>query len=67
MDGPYGLPEQLTRWIDQAGKTAGNHEVLLLVGSDGVHVPMQGKLQASTNLTLKIRYVTDAGSLPCSL
>ena len=104
--------EQLTRWIDQAEKTEGNHEVLLLVGRDGVHVPMrgcwkeagcatlavydrnrkrlgtiylgempqskqpeltkrminviQGTLQAPSKPTLKLRYVTDAGSLPCS-
>ncbi len=104
--------EQLAQWIDDASKTNGNHEVLLLVGRDGVHVPMrgcwkeagcatlavydrnrkrlgtiylgempqskqteltkrlidviQGTLQASSNLMLKLRYVTDAGSLPCS-
>lgn len=103
--------EQLTRWIDKAAETQGNHEVLLLVGRDGVHVPMrgcwkeagcatlavydrnrkrlgtiylgempqskqpeltkrlidviQGTFQASSKLTLKLRYVTDAGSLPC--
>ena len=104
--------EQLTQWIAKAGKTEGKHEVLLLVGRDGVHVPMrgcwkeagcatlavydrnrkrlgtiylgempqskqteltarlinviQGTLQASSQMAIKLRYVTDAGSLPCS-
>ncbi len=34
--------EQLTRWGQLAAKTDGTHEVLLLVGRDGVHVPMRG-------------------------
>ena len=102
--------DMLARWIEDARKSEGKHEVLLLVGRDGVHVPMRGcwkeagcatlavydrkrkrlgtiylgempqskqteltkrltkvisgTLHASGTLPLKLRYVTDAGSLP---
>lgn len=104
--------EQLTQWIEKAANSKGKHEVLLMVGRDGVHVPMrplwkeagcatlavydrnrkrlgtiylgempqknqvvltkrlttviQGTLRASKEKALKLRYVTDAGSLPRS-
>ncbi len=102
--------QELARLIEDARKTKGKHEVLLLVGRDGVHVPMrgcwkeagcatlavydrnrkrlgtiylgempqskqteltkrltnviEGTLKASGVLPLKLRYVTDAGSIP---
>lgn len=104
--------EQLQHWMLEAEKTSGKHDVLLLVGRDGVHVPLReswkeaacatlavydqnrrrlgtvylgempqekqvtmterltkiitGVLQADLPEGLKLRYVTDAGSLPRS-
>ncbi|MCA9191721.1 MAG: hypothetical protein KDB03_08165 [Planctomycetales bacterium] len=102
--------EQLCQWVAQAAKTKGKHSVLLLVGRDGVHVPMReswkeaacatlavydkkrkrlgtiylgqmpeekqktmtkrltkvitGVLNHDCSKSLRLRYVTDAGSVP---
>jgi len=104
--------KQLLDWIAEARKSSGKHEVLLLVGRDGVHVPMReswkeaacstltvfdrnrkrlgtvylGEMPQAKQVTmterltkmltdvlkanglqpLKLRYVTDAGSVPRS-
>lgn len=104
--------DQLHEWIEEAVKTKGKHEVLLLVGRDGVHVPMReswkeaacatlavydrnrnrlgtiylgempeekqttmterltrvlsGVLDHDASTSLRLRYVTDAGSTPRS-
>ncbi len=104
--------DQLQGWIEAAAKTKGKHEVLLLVGRDGVHVPMReswkeagcatlavydrkrnrlgtiylgempeekqttmterltkvlnGVLDHDASMSLRLRYVTDAGSTPRS-
>lgn len=46
--------EQLLQWIEQATKTAGNHDILLLVGRDGVHVPMRHCWKEAACATISI-------------
>ena len=104
--------QQLAQWIQEAENSAGKHDVLLLVGRDGVHIPMRscwkeaacatlavydrkrkrlgtvylGEMPQKNQTTmterltqvisqtltlaneskLKLRYVTDAGSVPRS-
>lgn len=46
--------EMLVQWIEDARKTEGKHEVLLLVGCDGVHVPMRGCWKEAGCATLAV-------------
>ena len=41
-------------WIDQAAKTKGKHDVLLLVGRDGVHVPLRESWKEAACATLAV-------------
>ena len=46
--------DQLREWIDQAAKTKGKHDVLLLVGRDGVHVPLRESWKEAACATLAV-------------
>lgn len=46
--------EQLFRWIEEADNSTGKHDVLLLVGRDGVHVPMRGCWKEASCATLAV-------------
>lgn len=46
--------EQLQQWLRKAVKTKGKHDVLLLVGRDGVHVPMRGCWKEAACATLAV-------------
>lgn len=45
---------QLAQWMVEAQKRAGKHEVLLLAGRDGVHVPMRRCRKEAACATLAI-------------
>lgn len=45
---------QLREWIEEAAKTKGKHDVLLLVGRDGVHVPMRESWKEAACSTLAV-------------
>ena len=46
--------DQLRQWMDQAAKTTGKHNVLLLVGRDGVHVRLRKSWKEAACATLAI-------------
>jgi hypothetical protein len=46
--------EQLVQWIEISNQTKGKHDVLLLVGRDGVHVPMRGCWKEAACATLAV-------------
>jgi len=46
--------EQLRVWIEQAAKSTGKHDVLLLVGRDGVYVPMRRCWKEAACATLAV-------------
>lgn len=46
--------QQLVQWIDQAEKDTGKHDVLLLAGRDGVHVPMRDCWKEAACATLAV-------------
>lgn len=46
--------EQLAQWIHQSKESTGKHDVLLLVGRDGVHVPMRGCWKEAACATLTV-------------
>ncbi len=45
---------QLRQWVDQATKTTGKHDVLLLVGRDGLHIPLRGRWREASCATLAV-------------
>ena len=45
---------QLLQWIAKARDGAGKHEVLLLVGRDGVHVPMRQSWKEAACSTIAV-------------
>ena len=46
--------QQLVNWFTQAAKASGKHDVLLLVGRDGVHVPMRTSWKEAACATVAI-------------
>ena len=46
--------DELLRWIAEARQSTGKHEVLLLVGRDGVHVPMRQSWKEAGCATLAV-------------
>lgn len=46
--------KQLLQWIAKARKGTGKHEVLLLVGRDGVHVPMRQSWKEASCSTIAV-------------
>lgn len=46
--------DQLREWIDHAAKSKGKHDVLLLVGRDGVHVPLRESWKEAACGTLAV-------------